>query len=1209
LEIVSGKLGYRSVATNITFSAFVNSPSRDFSSMARYALIIGITEYQSPHLSRLPKAATDAEIVAQVLEQYGDFQVKRLPESWTPDKKRKVGQKKLTGAELGQELETLLLKQAAGSEALIYFAGHGFTISDNLGEQQGFLATSDCQIEMVGKEAVEQKYGISIESLNRLIGKSDLSSLVMLLDCCHSGYFLERNLIQQTLTAFSAQKDYYLITASRSYEHAYSFEGEPHAIFTGAVLKGLAAENAGSNRRVTGDRLFDFISAELKNSVQEPIRMGWGRSITLVTYPNQEQTTAEVTFNRENPYLGLSAFESDRQKYFFGREQAVRALLDRLNNNRFLAVIGPSGCGKSSVVKAGLLPQLQSDRLPGSSQWEVESFTPGKHPLGTLIEILERGNRQDKPFVLFIDQFEEVFTLCDSETERQSFIKLMADEAATSERVTRVIATIRGDFLDRCAEYPEAVHLINRAQPTTYVVTPLSRRELEEAIEKPASLHGVKFEGGLVSQIVEDVKNQPGALPLLQYALSELWRVFCRQDSSSEPLLTWKDYEKIGGVKGALNNRSTLLYRSLSTDNQAFVRRLFMELVQVSEGQEVTRRRATWEELETVADSPEQLQQVVGLLADQQQRLIITDANTVEVAHEALLSEWTLLRSWIEENRESLRLRRYLEADSQEWQGRYQKSDEALLVGARLAAIAGWVEKTQLKLPPLEEEFLRKSLEKRDREIKAKLEQERQLREAAETRAKVQKQRTGLAVAAGVLVTLTLGLGLLAQHLAVARKQGEAIAVGALIEKAEQLFATANQLEALIESVKALQALKQIGVEDTKLLAKLQSKIYGVHERNRLKDHTAEVMGLSFYPNGKILASSSATNDNNIKLWSVDGKLLPPLQGSGHTYWVRNVRFSPDGQMLASAGYDKTVKLWNIDKAGRGKLQRTLEGHTHYVYDVKFSPNSQTIASSGRDGTIILWNRDGNRNETLRDKSIPTEQDYRVYSIDFHPNGSILASAGYREGSVNLWKLTTQGNKQPIPLGKPEDRHQEIVHIVKFSPDGNLLASGSQDGNVKLWQVKDGSGTLIGTINVSGGRSLIGGLDFNSDGSIIASASDDETIKLWNIDEAKKLWNSGKTILAEPLLKAKTLKGHTMAVNRVEFNPQNNNQLVSVGKDKLVRLWQVDFNRAEKTQQNPQLESLLKDGCDFLKNYIDSNPSLSESQKICQSYNMHSVSN
>ena len=1166
--------------------------------MARYALIIGITEYQSPHLSRLPKAATDAEIVAQVLEQYGEFQVKRVPEGWT-GKQPKVGEKKVTGADLGQQLETLLLKQATGSEALIYFAGHGFTVSDNLGEQQGFLATSDCQIEMIGEAAVAQKYGISLESLNKLIAKSELSSLVMLLDCCHSGYFLERNLIQQTLTEFSAQKDYYLITACRTYEQAKSFKGEPHSIFSGALLKGLSIENAASNRRVTGDRLFDFISTELKNSVQEPIRMGWGRSITLVTYPYKEPTPAEVTFNRENPYLGLRAFELEQQKYFFGREQAVRALLDRFRNNRFLAVIGPSGCGKSSLVRAGLLPQLQQDHLVDSSQWAIESFTPGKHPLGALTTILERRHRENQPFILFIDQFEEIFTLCDNPIERQSFVRLMADEATTSDRITRVIATIRGDFLDRCAEYPEAVNLINRAQPTTYVVTPLSRQELEEAIEKPATLHGVKFERGLVSQIVEDVENQAGTLPLLQYALSELWRVFCLQDSSSsQPLLTWKDYEQIGGVKGALDKRATLLYESLTPENQAFVRRLFMELVQVNEGQEVTRRRATWEELEAIADLPEQRQQVIELLADSQQRLIITDENTVEVAHEALLTEWKLLRDWIEENRESLRLRRRLEADCREWLERYEKSDEALLTGARLVAISEWVEKAQLKLPALEAEFLQKSLEKRDRELKAELKQARQLKEVAEARANAEKQRTQLAVGAGVVgVALVTLFGLLQIQFT---KISEA---KSLTASAQTLKDTNNQLEALMTSVRALNVLKQVYMKQEDLLEQLQTIIYGIQERNRLKGHTAEVIGLSLHPNGKIIASSSASNTNNIKLWSIEGKPLAPLQGQGHTHWVKNVRFSPDGQLLASAGYDKTIKLWSIDKEGNGSLKRTIKGHTSYVYDVKFSPKGKIIASSSKDGTIKLWNTEGNPIDTLQDKSIPQGQDYRVYSIDFHPSGSILASAGYQDGKVNLWKLTARGKKQPIALSQPSEWHKEIVHMVKFSRDGTLLASGSQDGTVKLWQVRDSQGTLLGTIDINGGRSTISGLGFNFDSNILITASDDQTVKLWDIDEAKKLWNSHRTVLTEAILKAKVLKGHTKAVNRVEFSPQNHNLLVSVGSDRLVRLWEVNSNSPKNTQPSPNLGNLLEYGCNSLKNYIDSNQSLSKIKGICRDSN------
>jgi WD40 repeat protein/energy-coupling factor transporter ATP-binding protein EcfA2 len=1147
--------------------------------MARYALIIGITEYQSPHLSRLPKAATDAEIVAQVLEQYGEFQVKRVPEGWT-GKQPKVGEKKVTGADLGQQLETLLLKQATGNEALIYFAGHGFTVSDNLGEQQGFLATSDCQIELIGEAAVAQKYGIALESLNKLIAKSDLSSLVMLLDCCHSGYFLERNLIQQTLTAFSAQKDYYLITACRTYEKSKSFAGEPHSIFTGALLKGLSVENAASNRRVTGDRLFDFISTELKNSVQEPIRMGWGRSITLVTYPDKEPTPAEVTFNRENPYLGLRAFELEQQKYFSGREQAVRALLDRLNNNRFLAVIGPSGCGKSSLVKAGLLPQLQQDRLLDSSQWAIESFTPGKHPLGTLTTILERRHRENQPFVLLIDQFEEIFTLCDNPIERLSFVRLMADEATTSERITRVIATIRGDFLDRCAEYPEAVNLINRAQPTTYVVTPLSRQELEEAIEKPATLHGVTFERGLVSQIIEDVENQAGTLPLLQYALSELWRVFCLQDSpSSQPLLTWENYEQIGGVKGALDKRATLLYQSLTPENQAFVRRLFMELVQVNEGQEVTRRRAAWEELEAIADSPEQRQQVIELLADSQQRLIITDENTVEVAHEALLTEWKLLRDWIEENRESLRLRRRLEADCREWQERYQKSDEALLTGARLAAISEWVEKAQLKLPALEAEFLQRSLEKRDREIQAKLDQ-------AQARTKAERQRTQLAIGAGIVgVVLVSFFGLLQIQLA---KRGEA---EAFIASAKTLKETNNQLKALMTSVKALKVVKQLFPKPENLLQEIQEITNGVQELNRLEDHTAEVWGVSISPDSQTIASVSA--DNTIKLWNLEGKLLKTLMGHGDKVW--GVRYSHKGQVFASTGLNGTIIIWD---AKTKEMKHIFRGHNKdSIYDVSFSPDDQFLASSGRDGTVRIWSLEKGQEKEIKKLNATdyVQQEYkntglyRIYGVDFNPNKEDqIAYAGDLDGSVKIWNWRSKN--PPKVFGKHE---KTFVTLVRFSPDGDMLASSDRDGTIKIWSTENGK--LLGEIN--GHQKGVLGLAFSPDGNILASASIDETIKLWQVKEVIKLSMESSKQLQHASV---TLKAHTANINRLEFS-SNGQSIISASDDTTVRIWQWKTNSNAKI--TPQLSKLLQESCIQLHNYLHNNKNLSsEERAICPRY-------
>ncbi len=254
--------------------------------MKRYALVVGISKYDSYYLENLKKAAVDAEAIAKLLEKHGNFQgVKRLPAKWLTHSCCEVGEtKRLTGKTLTDELKYFLTEQAANSEALIYFSGHGIAVFDELDEEQeGFLATSDCEVEKKDRDILSQQNGISLRRLNNLIQKSQVSSLVVILDCCHAGSMLETQLVTNTLTTFnSSSKDYFLLAACRPKESAY--EGEKYSFFTQALLNGLQESQAGSDGKIICDRAFAVINEELKRSGQEPIRMGWGRPITLVQY-------------------------------------------------------------------------------------------------------------------------------------------------------------------------------------------------------------------------------------------------------------------------------------------------------------------------------------------------------------------------------------------------------------------------------------------------------------------------------------------------------------------------------------------------------------------------------------------------------------------------------------------------------------------------------------------------------------------------------------------------------------------------------------------------------------------------------------------------------------------------------------------------------------------------------------------------------------
>jgi DNA-binding SARP family transcriptional activator len=433
----------------------------------------------------------------------------------------------------------------------------------------------------------------------------------------------------------------------------------------------------------------------------------------------------------DNPYKGLRAFGEADAGVFYGREHLIQVLVDRVSEERFLGVIGPSGSGKSSVVRAGLIPALRSGALSGSDHWYFATMVPGAHPFeeleaalihgcapstgslreqfrGDHLDLLRAVLRvsEDEEVVLVIDQFEELFLLVDSEAERQRFIRNLAEALEDPHTRLRVVVTMRADFYDLPLRYPQLAGWIGDHQVT---VPPLGPAELERAAVRPAAVAGVGFELDLAAELVSAVSDQPGALPLFQYTLTEL---FDRRDGST---LTLDTYSTFGGLNGSLRNRAEELFLSLSRDQQATARQLFLRLVNLGEGTEQTRRRLPVDQL---ADLDRGSTEMVAAVLDHfgAHRLLsfdrdrATGARTVEPAHEALLSEWPRLAIWINESREELRLQRALASEAAEWEAA-DRNQDYLLTGSRLALFEQWSIETDLHLMPTEQAFLKAGID------------------------------------------------------------------------------------------------------------------------------------------------------------------------------------------------------------------------------------------------------------------------------------------------------------------------------------------------------------------------------------------------------------------------------------------------------------------------------------------------------------------
>ncbi|QDL10243.1 hypothetical protein DP113_22105 [Brasilonema octagenarum UFV-E1] len=860
-----------------------------------------------------------------------------------------------------------------------------------------------------------------------------------------------------------------------------------------------------------------------------------------------------------NPYVGLAAFTENDAAFFFGRETFVNGLIEAVNQQPLVGVIGPSGSGKSSVVYAGLFPQL---RIAGN--WLIESFRPGYKPFYQLASVLVRllepetgetaqlreavglaadmelgkitlatvisrlNERQtDKRLLLFADQFEELYTLCQNKEVIERFVDALL--AAVNLDNFTLVFSLRADFSGFMLGYRPFRDALEQFTPK--FLSSMNREELLRAIEQPAQKMVVQKDAQLTQRILDDVGNEPGNLPLLEFALTRLWSL------QQKRKLTHQAYDKIGGVKKALANHAEEVYQRLDETQRHIVPRIFVQLVRPGEGTEDTRRIATRAE---VGDENWGL---VSYLAGYPARLVVTGRDeksgedTVEVVHEALIREWLTLREWMNANRQFRLWQERLKVAVLEWKNSNYDSG-ALLRGVPLGVAQEWLHKRTKEMTPQELDFISASLQQRSKE-----QSERERRRRRNTNALI----SGL-----VTALILLGFAFWQWGQAENRRINAEVSVQSLTT--ENLFASNYELDALLSGLKVGINVKKNGdtvdLENrTKAIVALQQVVYGVKEHNRLegsyvkfspdgktiatdgRDNTVKLWNLSgqelhtlkghsdavwsvvFSPDGQTIATGS--RDNTVKLWNRSGQELHTLKG--HSGVVTSVVFSPDGQTIATGSYDNTVRLWNLS----GQELHTLKGHSDAVWSVLFSPDGQTIASGSKDNTVKLWNLSGQELHTLKGHSDA------VWSVLFSPDGKTIAS-GSKDNTVKLWNLS--GQELHTLKG-----HSDAVWSVLFSPDGKTIASGSKDNTVKLWNL---SGQELHTLK--GHSDAVWSVLFSPDGKTIASGSKDNTVKLWNL--------SGQEL--------HTLKGHSDAVWSVLFSPDGKT-IASGSKDNTVKLWNL----------------------------------------------------
>ena len=904
------------------------------------------------------------------------------------------------------------------------------------------------------------------------------------------------------------------------------------------------------------------------------------------------------------PYRGLEPFREEDEHFFVGREAFVRTLLEKIGQRPLVGVVGASGSGKSSIVLAGLVPLLR--RRADGRVWETGVMRPGRHPLRQLAAVflppdtnleefdriavlkkraeqlasgeitladvidttLERQPGTDR-LLLVVDQWEELYTqvrdlpingsqdardgLGDAQTEnggtsseRDTFVRILLESVRSEPRLSLVL-TIRGDFYGRTLQDRA---LGDQLQDAIVNISPMARSELRRAIVEPAEKVSLSFEAGLVDEILSDIGNEPGNLPLLEFLLKELW-----DRHNPDRRLTFTSYASTGGVKRAIATRAEGELKKLSPEQQAAARRFLIRLVTPGEGQEDTRARTA------IPQCDERVREVIDRFAGA--RLLTTGRDPasgremVEVGHEALIREWDTLKEWVNADREFLRTIERVKVSMRAWYEESGNKDERLLPPGRpleearellerddkeIGDLRDFVQASIAKDEAHQEEERRTRDQQQHKELvfaKRLAEEEAARADTAETLAQEQAARSKatkrtytisglfgfmlLIVVAALAVTQSRSLDQqarsfeqlsLAQEATAHRLREAQTAQSHLLAELSQRKTGSGDAAAGI--LLALEALPRDQSDSRPVVAEataaLMQASLSIRERAVLK-HQELVGEVAVSPDGRIVATS---DDNSIRIWdTASSQEFVVLERHD---LATAIAFSPDGRFVAAA-FDGTARVWDTTSGKEHAFD-----HDGVVRAVGFSPDGLALATGSDDRAARIWNVTTGEVRVLRGH-LDT-----VRAVAFSPDGKVLATAS-DDRTVRTWDVATGHERTQLS-------HQDAVRAVAYSPDGRRLATASDDRMARIWD--DTSGEVVQIFHHEDAKGEIRAVAFSLDGGTLVTVTLDNTMRVWNVA-------TGHEYAA--FRQRDRIRGAALS--------SDGRTLITAGFDKTARIWDV----------------------------------------------------